>query len=1028
MKQILQDDNDGILVYVAPTKALVNQIAAEIQVRFSKSYPTKSKVKSVWAIHTRDYRINNPAGCQILVTVPHILQIMLLAPSNAQHWSPRVKRIIFDEIHCIGQAEDGVVWEQLLLLAPCPIIALSATVGNPQAFCNWLGDAQRANGIDLEMVEHRHRSSDLRKYIYHPPETFCFHGLPDTPTLSPLDLEDIPEMTFVHPISSLLDRSRGMPDDLVLEPRDCLTLWKAMKKHESASFPVDPSLEPSTALPPIVTKKDVIRWQEKLKLFLLGWLRDSRSPFEAVQEELSRNAQKSNQLRHTRPSEERNCARHAQQLSSEDILETTLPLICSLQSRGALPALFFNYDRSQCEQICCRLLDQFREAEAKWKAESPSWRAKLAKWEEWKKLQEKKSKAARNPKRRPDGGEPQSQASRLREVASMEPSSLETFDPDRPVDGFHIADSKRLQFSQFCEYAEELRRRLVPGWLIDALERGIGVHHAGMNRKYRQVCEILFRRGFLRVVIATGTLALGINMPCKTVVFSGDSVYLTALNFRQASGRAGRRGFDLLGNVVFQGIPYAKVCRLISSKLPDLTGHFPITTSIVLRLFILLHGSGRAAYAVRAVNSILSCARIYLGGPEMKDSVLHHLRFSIEYLQRNRLLDSSGLPLNFAGCVSHLYYTESSGFAFHALLEAGYFHELCREAAEHPKQTLMALMLVLSHIFGIIPLRKSAYASACATKSPSLVVLPPLPVKPAKILRAHNENTRDIYAAYVANYIQQHICEPDCILPLSGMRCGGDHTSTELAFPFTRAPTKVTSAFYALSGHGDNWSTVAELCAAVRSGVWLEESVIPRVMLYPEESVVPLNAYLYDFFNHSNVHELEHANGLRRGDIWFALNDFSLILATIVTSLENFVKAPSLTGEVELGTMGELDAHEAMLETIALDHSAEDKVKITGKAPRQTSTVAAVASAVKQSVADRWDEDISGGEDGGLDAHEDRNIEEQIALTVDVPSEPATRVSMCRTNYGTEESMITVIRTFKSLQDEFNWKFRGMWS
>ena len=95
----------GILVYVAPTKALVNQIAAELQAQFSKNY--KYPGKSVWAIHTRDYRVNDPQGCQILVTVPHILQIMLLAPSNAKSggWSQRVKRIIFDEIHCIGQAE-----------------------------------------------------------------------------------------------------------------------------------------------------------------------------------------------------------------------------------------------------------------------------------------------------------------------------------------------------------------------------------------------------------------------------------------------------------------------------------------------------------------------------------------------------------------------------------------------------------------------------------------------------------------------------------------------------------------------------------------------------------------------------------------------------------------------------------------------------------------------------------------------------------------------------------------------------------
>lgn len=146
MKQVLTNDDDGVVVYVAPTKALVNQIAAEIQARFSKSFERPGK--SVWAIHTRDYRINNVAGCQILMTVLHVLQIMLLAPSNAEKnnsWSCRIKRIIFDEVHCIGQAEDGVVLEQLLLQSPCRIVALSATVGNPEEFSTWLGSTQEAN-------------------------------------------------------------------------------------------------------------------------------------------------------------------------------------------------------------------------------------------------------------------------------------------------------------------------------------------------------------------------------------------------------------------------------------------------------------------------------------------------------------------------------------------------------------------------------------------------------------------------------------------------------------------------------------------------------------------------------------------------------------------------------------------------------------------------------------------------------------------------------------------------------------------
>ena len=210
MKQILQSNNDDVLVYVAPTKALVNQIAAEIQARFSKSFAQPGR--SVWAIHTRDYRINNPTGCQILVTIPHILQIMLLAPSNAKKidsWSCRVRRIIFDEVHCIGQAEDGIVWEQLLLLAPCPIIALSATVGNPEDFNQWLQSTQASIGSDLVMVTHQHRYSDLRKFVYVPPKRFYFKGLRHRMELSTPGLDANSHGTnafaFVHPVASLIN-------------------------------------------------------------------------------------------------------------------------------------------------------------------------------------------------------------------------------------------------------------------------------------------------------------------------------------------------------------------------------------------------------------------------------------------------------------------------------------------------------------------------------------------------------------------------------------------------------------------------------------------------------------------------------------------------------------------------------------------------------------------------------------------------------------------------------------------------------
>jgi superfamily II RNA helicase len=106
MEKVLKADDTGILVYIAPTKPLVNQIAAEVLSRFRKNY--RYGGKTLWAIHNGDFSTFDPIECQILITVPSILSTMLMSPTNAKNWAPRVKRIIFDEVHSIGNAEDGV--------------------------------------------------------------------------------------------------------------------------------------------------------------------------------------------------------------------------------------------------------------------------------------------------------------------------------------------------------------------------------------------------------------------------------------------------------------------------------------------------------------------------------------------------------------------------------------------------------------------------------------------------------------------------------------------------------------------------------------------------------------------------------------------------------------------------------------------------------------------------------------------------------------------------------------------------------
>ncbi|AKK08971.1 superfamily II RNA helicase [Corynebacterium testudinoris] len=95
--------------------------------------------------------------------------------------------------------------------------------------------------------------------------------------------------------------------------------------------------------------------------------------------------------------------------------------------------------------------------------------------------------------------------------------------------------------------------------LSKLLRRGIGVHHAGMLPKYRRLVERLSQTGLLKVICGTDTLGVGINVPIRTVLFTGLAKYdgvkqriLKSREFHQIAGRAGRAGFDTIGTVVIE--------------------------------------------------------------------------------------------------------------------------------------------------------------------------------------------------------------------------------------------------------------------------------------------------------------------------------------------------------------------------------------------------------------------------------------------------------------------------------------------
>ncbi len=93
--------------------------------------------------------------------------------------------------------------------------------------------------------------------------------------------------------------------------------------------------------------------------------------------------------------------------------------------------------------------------------------------------------------------------------------------------------------------------------ILPLLRNGIGIHHSGLLPILKEVIEIMFQEGLIKVLFATETFAIGLNMPAKTVVFTGcrkwdgrETRWLSSGEYVQASGRAGRRGIDDRGIVI----------------------------------------------------------------------------------------------------------------------------------------------------------------------------------------------------------------------------------------------------------------------------------------------------------------------------------------------------------------------------------------------------------------------------------------------------------------------------------------------
>jgi superfamily II RNA helicase len=172
-------------------------------------------------------------------------------------------------------------------------------------------------------------------------------------------------------------------------------------------------------------------------------------------------------------------------------------------------------------------------------------------------------------------------------------TNLQEFDTKVPytVD-YECEQILRSKLSNFAEYLH------LPEYvnMLSLLRKGIAIHHSGVLPVLKEIVELLYSRGYIKLLFATETFSIGVNMPTKTVIFTDVNKFDGTINrilysheMSQMSGRAGRRGIDKIGNCfhlnnLFRNVDSVNYKQMMNGKPQTLTSKFKISYNLLLNL------------------------------------------------------------------------------------------------------------------------------------------------------------------------------------------------------------------------------------------------------------------------------------------------------------------------------------------------------------------------------------------------------------------------------------------------------------
>lgn len=503
----------GRTLYIVPTDALAWQVASYIGNITNTDIPIITLTYQ--SIPRRDEFIKLVDNSIALVGTSECILDYLPFINNNFNW------IVLDEIHMIGRKE-GYAMEMISkVLNNIPFLALSATIGNSNELVEWFS---RISNREIDYIECDKRFFNLQKYYYNNKKIVM---------LNPLSLVSITDFENGNILKKILNPT---PPDT----------WNLMKKLKSYNIDLK-ELEPEIYFnndTQIELNKTIEYFNELIKLMV--------NEYDKYKEEINLilNEFSNVEFKNEEP-------------RLIDLLEV-------LREEDKFPAIIFQQNTVLCLQIVKYLSNDLNIEEQKKYPNLISERLKQNK-----KIKQNQKKTDKDSKDITEKQEIKKMLEGKEESINILPE-----DVNAPHDDYIYNTKFKFTDINIREWAEKYKIYFpsMEGdyhFLIKLLWRGIGVYTIGLPDSYLRLVQSLASKKKLAVVFSDISLVFGISMPFRTSVIynppnSEDT--LDAMLYHQMAGRAGRRGLDKEGNIIFIGYSWERIKELSISSIPIIRG------------------------------------------------------------------------------------------------------------------------------------------------------------------------------------------------------------------------------------------------------------------------------------------------------------------------------------------------------------------------------------------------------------------------------------------------------------------------